>query len=68
MDQKTIKLESPYALKLSKSEEKHNWAAISLGAYDTPTITKLKQHIFVAEKDAYYEIADSLPQIEDVGS
>jgi len=46
-------------------QTKHDWTAISLGAFDTSTNTKLKQHIFVAEKGDYYEIDDGLPQIED---
>jgi hypothetical protein len=46
-------------------QKKHDWTAISLGAFDTPTNTKLKQHIFVAEKGDYYEINDGLPQILD---
>lgn len=46
-------------------QQKHDWTAISLGAFDTPTKTKLKQHIFVAEKGDYYEITDGLPQILD---
>jgi extradiol dioxygenase family protein len=46
-------------------QQKHNWTAIALGAFDTPTNTKLKQHIFVGEKGDYYDIADGLPQIRD---
>ncbi len=46
-------------------QQKHDWTAISLGAFDTATNTKLKQHIFVAEKGDYYEITDGLPQIMD---
>ena len=44
--------------------EKHNWIGISMGAFDTPTETKLALHIFVAEKGDYYEITDGLPQNE----
>ena len=36
--------------------------AIAMGAFDTPTQTHLKMHIFVADKGDYYEIADGLPQ------
>ena len=36
--------------------------AIAMGAFDTPTQTRLKMHIFVADKGDYYEIADGLPQ------
>ena len=35
---------------------------ISMGAFDTPTNTRLSMHIFVADKGDYYEIADGLPQ------
>lgn len=44
-------------------QQKHSWTAISLGAFDTPTNTKLKQHIFVGEKGDYYDISDGLPQL-----
>jgi hypothetical protein len=33
-----------------------------MGAFDTPTDTRLGAHIFVAEKGDYYEIADGQPQ------
>ena len=39
-----------------------DWTGIAMGALDTPTATKLKMHIFVAEKGDYYEIADGLQQ------
>ncbi len=45
-------------------QNKHSWIGISMGAFDTPTETKLALHIFVAEKGDYYEIADGLPQNE----
>ena len=45
-------------------KEKHNWIGVSMGAFDTPTDTKLALHIFVAEKGDYYEIMDDLPQNE----
>jgi hypothetical protein len=35
-----------------------------LGAFDTPTRTKLAIHIFVSEKGDYYELNDGLPQNE----
>jgi hypothetical protein len=38
--------------------------AIAMGAFESPTETKLAKHIFVANKGDYYEIADGLPQIE----
>jgi hypothetical protein len=39
-----------------------DWTSIAMGAFDTPTNTKLARHIFVADKGDYYEIADGLPQ------
>ena len=39
-----------------------DWTGIAMGAFDTPTRTKLKIHIFVADKGDYYDIADGLPQ------
>lgn len=35
---------------------------IAMGAFDTPTNTRLAMHIFVADKGDYYDIADGLPQ------
>lgn len=35
---------------------------IAMGAFDTPTQTQLKMHIFVADKGDYYSISDGLPQ------
>lgn len=40
----------------------HDWTAIAMGAFDTPTGTTLARHIFVLEKGDYYEITDGLPQ------
>ena len=39
-----------------------DWIAIAMGAFDSPTGTKLAKHIFVANKGDYYTIADGLPQ------
>lgn len=41
-----------------------DWTSIAMGAFDTPTKTKLVRHIFVANKGDYYDIADGLPQNE----
>ncbi len=43
-------------------QAKHDWIGVSMGAFDLPTETRLKVHIFVAEKGDYYDIADGLPQ------
>ena len=39
-----------------------DWIAIAMGAFDSPTGTRLAKHIFTADKGDYYEIADGLPQ------
>ena len=39
-----------------------DWIAVSMGAFDKPTDTRLAIHIFVADKGDYYDIADGLPQ------
>lgn len=39
-----------------------DWIAISMGAFDGPTGTRLEKHIFTADKGDYYEIGDGLPQ------
>ncbi len=41
---------------------KRDWIGIAMGAFDTPTETHLRVHIFVADKGDYYDIADGLPQ------
>lgn len=33
-----------------------------MGAFDTPTGTKLKMHVFTADKGDHYELSDGLPQ------
>ena len=40
-----------------------DWIGIGMGAFDTPTDTQLRMHIFVAHKGDYYDISDGLPQI-----
>ena len=39
-----------------------DWIGVAMGAFDTPTDTKLGIHIFVAEKGDYYDLTDGLPQ------
>ena len=43
---------------------KHDWIGIAMGAFDRPTDTRLRVHIFVAEKGDYYDIGDGVPQHE----
>jgi len=39
-----------------------NWLLIGLYlVFDTPTDTKLRMHVFVANKGDYYDITDGLP-------
>jgi hypothetical protein len=45
-----------------------DWIGLSMGAFDTPTNTKLAIHIFVANKGDYYDIADGVPQHEGAPS
>ena len=39
-----------------------DWIGVAMGAFDGPTGTRLKVHIFCADKGDYYDIADGLPQ------
>ena len=41
-----------------------DWIGVAMGAFDSPTQSRLALHIFVAEKGDYYDIADGLPQNE----
>jgi hypothetical protein len=43
-------------------QQKHAWIGIAMGAFESPTHTKLAIHIFVADKGDYYDITDGLPQ------
>ena len=40
----------------------HDWIGLAMGAFDTPTKTRVRVHIHVADKGDYYEIEDGLPQ------
>jgi len=35
---------------------------VAMGAFDTPTRTRLRVHICVADKGDYYDLGDGLPQ------
>ncbi len=39
-----------------------DWIGVAMGAMDSPTGTRIKMHIHVADKGDYYDIADGLPQ------
>jgi hypothetical protein len=43
---------------------KHGWIGVAMGAFEAPTGTRLKVHIFVADKGDYYDLADGVPQNE----
>lgn len=38
------------------------WIAVAMGAFDSPTGTRTRIHIFVADKGDYYDITDGVPQ------
>ncbi len=40
----------------------HDWIGIAMGAFDGPTDTRIKIHVWVADKGDYYDIDDGLPQ------
>lgn len=39
-----------------------DWIGVAMGAFEQPTDTRLRVHIFVADKGDYYDIADGVPQ------
>ena len=43
-----------------------DWTGVAMGAFDTPTNTRLAVHIFTADKGDYYDIADGVKQFERV--
>lgn len=45
-----------------------NWIGIAMGAFEKPTGTKTKMHIFVADKGDYYEIGDGVRQYQQTPS
>jgi hypothetical protein len=45
-----------------------DWIGIAMGAFERPTNTKLRIHIFVADKGDYYDIGDGVPQYGSVPS
>ena len=42
--------------------EGYEWTAVAMGAFDSPTGTRLAKHTFVGDKGDYYEIEDGVPQ------
>ncbi len=43
-----------------------DWIGIAMGAFDGPTRTRLHVHIYAADKGDYYDIADGVPQFDQV--
>jgi hypothetical protein len=41
---------------------KHDWIGVSLGVFDSPTESKLRKHIFTADKGDYYDLNDGVHQ------
>lgn len=39
-----------------------DWIGVAMGSFDGPSDTKIKMHIFTADKGDYYEIAGDAPQ------
>lgn len=46
--------------------ERVPWTAVSMGAFDGPTNSRIREHIFVGQKGDYYEIDDGLPQFDEI--
>lgn len=40
----------------------HDWIGVAMGAFDTPTQTRVRIHIHVASRGDYYDISDGLQQ------
>jgi hypothetical protein len=40
----------------------HDWIGIAMGAFDTPTDTRLRIHVWTDDKGDYYDLTDGLPQ------
>ncbi|AKJ06041.1 Gfa-like protein [Archangium gephyra] len=43
-----------------------DWIGIAMGAFDTPTHTRLAVHIYMADKGDYYDVADGVPQFDTI--
>ena len=39
----------------------HDWTAVCMGAFDRPTGTRTKLHIFTDDKGDYYDLPDGVP-------
>lgn len=43
-----------------------DWIGIAMGAFDTPTHTRIAVHVYMAEKGDYYEVADGVPRFDTI--
>ena len=41
-----------------------DWMGVAMGAFESPTGTRLRIHVHVADKGDYYDIGDDLPKNE----
>jgi len=41
-----------------------DWIGVAMGAFETPTDTRLAVHIFAADKGDYYDISDGVRQFD----
>ncbi|RKH52300.1 GFA family protein [Corallococcus llansteffanensis] len=43
-----------------------DWIGIAMGAFDTPTHTRVAVHVYMADKGDYYDVADGVPQFDTI--
>jgi len=43
-----------------------DWIGIAMGAFDTPTRTRVAVHVYVADKGDYYDVADGVPRFDTI--
>lgn len=43
-----------------------DWIGVAMGAFDTPTDTKIAVHVYTGEKGDYYDFGDDAPKFETV--
>ena len=43
-----------------------DWMGIAMGAFDTPTRSRLAVHIYMADKGDYYDVADGVPRFDTI--